>query len=263
MATRLAAIARLLPSPAGTALSWGLAPHAPYSLSDGAAARVATFARRHDLRVAMHLAETAAEVEFLEQGRGSILDRLFPAAGWSPPQRSGAGPRPVAWARQQDLLMAGSMVVHGVHVDAAGIDLIAANRCSVALCPRSNSAFGETRAPLKAYRQAGVNIALGTDSLASAPSLSIWEELAFARQWYQGILAPEQWLEIATLGGARALGAAKEMGSLEPGKEASFQVVAAPDCSGPEELSEALCTLGESVQIREHYIAGARVASAI
>lgn len=256
VAEKLNNIEKLIRSDCATTLAWGLAPHAPYSLSDATAAQIAAFAHKHDLQSTMHLAETEEEVEFLENSSGPIVEQLFAAAGWPRPQRFRPGLQPVAWAGQQNLLRSGSLVVHGVHVDSAGIDQIAASRCSVALCPRSNSAFGEARAPVQAYRRAGVNLSLGTDSLASAPSLSIWEELAFARHWFSELLSPDEWLEIATLGGARALGLASTMGSLEPGKQASFQVVAAPVLSEPAELGEALCSLGASVRVRELFLAG-------
>lgn len=256
VAVRLADIERLVSSPCAASLTWGLAPHAPYSLSDATAAKVGAFARDRDLQIALHLAETRDEVEFLERGSGAIADRLYASAGWQRPPRSTGGPHPVAWARRQNVLPAGSLAVHGVHVGEAEINLLAASDCSVALCPRSNSTFDETRAPVRAYRDAGINLALGTDSLASAPSLSIWEELAFACRWFRGLLDPEVWLEIATLGGARALGLAEQAGSLQSGKEASFQVVATPDCGGLPDLAEALCAMGESVQVREFLLGG-------
>lgn len=89
----------------------------------------------------------------------------------------------------------------------------------MACCPRSNAALGVGTAPLAALEEAGVRVGLGTDSLASAPSLSLWDEVRAAR-----LLLPDrparEWLRMLTLGGAEALGLADRTGSLTPGKAA-------------------------------------------
>jgi cytosine/adenosine deaminase-related metal-dependent hydrolase len=99
-------------------------------------------------------------------------------------------------------------------------------------------------------------LALGTDSLASSPSLSVWDELAFASHWFAGALDPAEWLTIATAGGARALGVADRMGHLAAGYEASFQVVTLPDGATAATLEEALCAGGDKVTVQALYLGG-------
>lgn len=241
VAARLAEIAGRLGSPPGPELSWGLSPHAPYTLNAATFAKSLAFAGEHRLPLAVHWAETAEEVAFLADGRGG-LERLYAVAGWKLPANP---PAPSAFAASPAAVGGGGgLLIHGAHLREDEIDGVARAGLSVVLCPRSNNCFGAARAPLKALRRAGVPLALGTDSRASSPSLSIWDELAFARTWFAGDLDPVSWLEIATAGGAAALGLSGRMGRLAPGLEASFQVIGVPDGAMPATLIEALCAEG-------------------
>lgn len=253
VAARLAEIARRLACPPAPGLHWGLSPHAPYTLNAVTFDQVAALARACRLPLAMHWAETAEEIDFLARGTGS-LERLYAAAGWPAP----TGPLS-ARIHSRQVAGRGGVLIHGVHVDADGVDEIARAGLGVILCPRSNRRFGEERAPVARYRRAEVPLALGTDSLASSPSLSVWEELAFARQWFAGALDPADWLEIATAGGAALLGLADQMGRLAAGCEANFQVVAVPAGATEATLAEALCAGDDGVRVHALFLGGENV----
>ncbi len=259
VAERLAVIARFVEQDPGSALDWGLSPHAPYTLSSAVADLVFAFADRQTLQCAIHLAESADETAFLQDGSGAIAEKLFAEAKWNSAVNAGPGCTPVVAFCRQGRLRQGDLVVHGVQVAAAEIDLLKQAGCFVALCPRSNAALNVGKAPLAAYLKAGVALALGTDSLASSASLSLWDELAFARGWFAGDATPRNWLEIATIGGARALGLHGRMGHLTPGCEASFQVVTLPEMPRINELEEALCAAGADVGITHLYLASQNV----
>jgi cytosine/adenosine deaminase-related metal-dependent hydrolase len=247
VAARLTEIAGCLDRSPGPDLAWGLSPHAPYTLTEATLGQAGAFAQQHRLPLVMHWAETTAELAFMTAGEGPIAERLYPTAGWTLP------------ADPPALESFGGLLVHGAHIDNAQIDGIARTGQGVVLCPRSNSLFGGTRAPVAALRRAGVPLALGTDSRASSPSLSVWDELAFARSWLAGALDPQGWLELATIGGARALGLAGEMGRLAPGLPASFQVLAVPPGATAATLAEALCAEGHRTPPRSLLLRGENV----
>lgn len=250
VAARLEQIAERLATPPAPALAWGLSPHAPYTLSRETLAKACAFATAHTLPLAMHWAETAEEMTFLAAGTGAF-ERLYAAAGWDlPADPPTSPPKP---------LDAGGLLIHGVHLQSDDIAAVARSGQAVVLCPRSNSCFGAARAPVAALRRAGVPLALGTDSRASSPSLSLWDELAFARRWFAGALDPWAWLEIATAGGAAALGLSSHMGRLAVGMAASFQVVPVPVGATPATLAEALCSAGAELTVRGLWLRGENI----
>jgi len=119
------------------------------------------------------------------------------------------------------------LLVHAVHVDEA--DCRTMTRCGVrvAHCPRSNARLSRGVAPVPRLLEHGIPVGLGTDSLASASSLDLWDEMRAALAAHAGRLDPSAALEMGTLGGARALGMADRVGSLEAGKDADLIAVAA------------------------------------
>lgn len=259
--TRLDAIKGLLGNLPSSTLDWGLSPHAPYTLSPSATERVFRFAREHRLQSSIHLAESPEETLFIAEGRGAIAEKLYAAAQWDSAVYMASGDTPVKTLCRPHRLQSGDLVVHGVQVNEADVELLKQRRCPVVLCPRSNARLDVGKAPVSAYLKAGVPLALGTDSLASSSSLSVWDELAFARRWFCGTATPAEWLQIATCGGAKALGLHRWSGQFAPGYQASFQVVTLPEMPGLYELEEALCAAGGSLEVIQLYLAGRNVLS--
>jgi cytosine/adenosine deaminase-related metal-dependent hydrolase len=216
-------------------LCGGLSPHSTYTVSAHHLERAISAG----LPLAIHCAESREESLFLQEGRGPIADDLYAAAGWPLPERA-PGLSPVAWLAAHGALSPQTLLIHGVQVDADDAACIAGSGATVVLCPRSNAHLGVGTAPAGLYKKAGVPLALGTDSLASNASLSLWDELAFARTVYPEF-SPRELLSIATCGGARALGLASEMGELIVGSGAHLQVLTAATLPPVAELAEWLC----------------------
>jgi cytosine/adenosine deaminase-related metal-dependent hydrolase len=127
---------------------------------------------------------------------------------------------PVRYVADLGLLHPRLIAAHCVQVDAADIDLLARSGTHVAVCPRSNRNLRVGIPPAPAMREAGVRLCLGTDSLASAPSLELIDDAVALHQEFPS-LEPAAILHMATLGGAEALGLA-DLGAIAPGKRAAL-----------------------------------------
>jgi 5-methylthioadenosine/S-adenosylhomocysteine deaminase len=228
-----AKLARL--APRQTALvRLGVSPHAPYSVHRELFGHIATVAREAGLPMAVHIAESRAEHELVAEGRGAFAEMLrrrgIPVA---PAARS-----PIALLEAQGVLGERTLLIHCVRLDDEDVRTIARHRSAVAHCPASNAKLGHGIAPLCELLAAGVRVGLGSDSVASNNRMDVVEEarlaalLQCARRGDPTCLPPAAALELATLGGARALGLEDEIGSLEAGKAADLAAFPLDDARG-------------------------------
>jgi len=208
LAKGLAARDRLAREPL---LSFCIAPHAPYTVSDRTLERSLMLAEELDLPIHMHVHETAAEVaQGLEQHGMRPLARLA--------HLGIVGPRLIA--------------VHAVHLDAAEVEMLARAGASVAHCPSSNLKLASGIAPVAALLAAGVPVGIGTDGAASNNSLDMFREMRLAALLAKGAsgnaqaMPAAQALSAATIHPAAALGLDERIGSIEVGKAADLCAVA-------------------------------------
>lgn len=234
----------------------GISPHSPYTLSAEYLEEIFDFARRRGVPAATHLAESEDEIAFLQDAEGPLARVLYPYVGWREMLPPPARRTPVAYLAERGGLAAGNLLVHGVQVTATDVGRLARAGASVVLCPRSNARLGVGRAPVELYLEQGVPLALGTDSLASCDTLSLWDEIAFARSWFEGRLSPPQLLTMATRNGAAALGLGGEMGVLEANRGAHFQVLVPESLPSAADLEEFLCSPGRSAEVAALYLDG-------
>ena len=228
------ALDRLSPF-ASSLLSLGVSPHAPYTVSEPLYRAVAELARSEGWPVAMHLAESPAETEFVREGSGPFADALR-ARGIAVAPR---GCSPVEYLVQLGVVQRGTacLCIHCVQVDQRDVELLCDAGASIAHCPRSNRAHGHGTAPLAAFRRAGLRVGLGTDSVVSVGDSTLWAEAAPAG------LDGEDALRMLTIEGARALGLEGEIGSLEVGKAGDLAVFPSAALSRPLPPSAALLTV--------------------
>ncbi|NIQ96779.1 MAG: amidohydrolase family protein [Desulfuromonadales bacterium] len=240
-------------------LHLGMSPHSPYSLSSEYMEAVLDSARRHRVKTMTHLAESLEETQFFAESSGDLATRLYTAVGWEnmlpPPARRS----PVAYLDDRGGLVPSNILVHGVQVTEEDVDRLARRGCIVVLCPRSNAALDVGRAPVELYRRAGVPLALGTDSLASCDNLSVWDEIGFARRAFGSSLPPRELLQMATQNGANALGVDGEVGSLQEGRGASFQVLVPDELPPLDQLEEFLCSGPVADKVSVLYLEGEEV----
>jgi aminodeoxyfutalosine deaminase len=215
----------------------GLSPHAPYSVHADLLAAVVALSQEHQVPVAMHLAESPEELEWLQSGGGLLQELLAEFGAWDETAKPRAA-QPLDYLR---LLATAhrALVVHGNYLDDEEIGFLAANaqQMSVVYCPRSHDWFSYRAYPLEKMLAAGVAVALGTDGRGSSPDLSLFDAMRFAGRRHPSV-GLDVLLRMATLEGARSLGRNAAIGSLAPGHRADLAIVALPNlqAANPHEL---------------------------
>ena len=193
--------------------SW--AGHAPHTTSPELLRAIKAAANRMGKPFSIHLAESEAEVEFLTTGEGEWLQfmgsRGHDCSRWGP-----WGERPVERAYRLGLLDSRTIAVHLLEITPDEMEILARTGTKICVCPRSNLALHGKLPNMEDFLQKGLNPAIGTDSLASVPSLDIFDEMSFIAANYPG-LRPETIISLATTNVAHAL-SLRELGSLKPGQ---------------------------------------------
>ena len=188
-------------------VSSAFAPHAPYTVSDEPLRQIAMYSSELDVPVHMHVHETAHEVAEAQQKTGL---------------------RPLQRLDQLELLNPNLIAVHMTELDEFEIERVAEAGVNIAHCPESNLKLGSGICPVAALLEQGVNICLGTDGAASNNDLDLLGEMRTAAILAKGSSGNasacdvRQAIEMATINGARALGMADQIGSIEVGKHADL-----------------------------------------
>ncbi len=185
-------------------------PHAPYTCSQELLMKARELAREYNTGIHIHVAETEKEVE------DSLREK---------------GKRPFEYLESIGFLGDNVLAAHAVHVSRKEMEILKKRGVSIAHCPVSNMKLCSGVAPVKEYLSSGINVALGTDGCASNNTLDMFEEIKMAallQKVYTGdasAVRAMQALEMATINGARALGIADEVGSIEAGKRADIVLI--------------------------------------
>jgi len=203
----------------------GVSPHAVYTVHEDLLVDACAWAVGEGLPVAMHVSESREETDFLREASGPFADGLR-ARGIEVVRRAHS---PVHLLVELGVAqIARPLLIHGVTFDPSDVHFVAEHGCPVAHCPASNAKLGHGVAPLAELLAAGAVVGLGSDSVASNNRMDILDEarqavlLQRARSGRHDVLVARQALELATLGGARALGLDARVGSLEVGKAADL-----------------------------------------
>ena len=207
----------------------GVSPHTLYTLSSQVFRDLVTLARERGMRLHPHLAETADEAEWVLSGTGAFAGFVERFGFEFELHGKGAGTSAVRHCDELGGLGPDVHVAHGVHVDAADRAVLRERQTVVALCTRSNAVLLAGEAPVADYLSEGSPVAIGTDSLASAPDLDLLAEARATRDLArrQGLAHPEEAIVRAlTVGGAQALG--QDLGTLRPGVRADLAVFDVP-----------------------------------
>lgn len=197
----------------------------------------AQFAAQTGMPLCTHVAETQDEIEFLTKGTGNFpvflkKIRAMPDT-WQPP-----GQTPIHYLKGTGIFDNHPILIHCNYLTDEEIFLIRDSGASVAFCPRSHSFFGHAEHPVQRLLSAGVNVGLGTDSLASNNTLSILDEMKFLSLHYA--ISPKTLLSMATVNGAKALGLESEVGQIKEDFEADLCGIRLPDDSPKDVYGQLL-----------------------
>lgn len=221
----------------------GYSPHAPFTTSRELLEGLASLHARRPRPLTVHWAETQAELDWMEGGRGE-----FQAALGASPKMPG-----LRLLEQSGLLGPWTSLVHGNLPANGEIKQIAELGASLIHCPGTHAFFNRKEFPLQAYLAAGVNVALGTDSLASNDNLNLVVE-AKRLLLREPSVGPLSVLAMATEAGAQALGLGDRIGQLEVGFFADALVLPIDDLNdraGPSQLVEhLLADFGERAEVQ-------------
>jgi 5-methylthioadenosine/S-adenosylhomocysteine deaminase len=227
-------------------VSFTLAPHAPYTVSDQTLRRIADLSERLQMPVHTHLLETEWEIKQSLQQHDC---------------------HPMARLERLGLLNSRLQAVHMTQLSEEDIERVAQSGANVVHCPQSNLKLASGLCPLAALQQAGINVALGTDGAASNNDLDLLSEGQTAALLGKGVAGDAravdafQVIEMLTINGARALGLDDRIGSIEAGKQADLCALdlSAPETQPLHHVASQLVYAASSRQVSDVWVAGRRV----
>lgn len=195
---------------------FGLSPHAPYTTTANLIRKAVARCNRWKTPIMMHLAESLDEMRWVQYGDGPLQDLLDMVAG--PDVLSTKNRLSIAGYVRELCQSPLALIVHGNYLDDPSMAILEANRdhAAVVYCPRTHAHFGHSIHPLMELRRRGIPVVLGTDSRASNPDLSIFDEARKVRQLFQQVSAAEI-ISMITTRPADLLGREKDWGYVQPG----------------------------------------------
>lgn len=236
----------------GPRVRLGASPHAPYTVSGPLYRLAAAHARKEKLPIAVHVAESPLETEFVRDGAGGFAENQR-ARGLRPEAR---GITPVAWLDKHEVFGPDCVAIHCCTVEGDDIETLARRGAAVAHCPRSNQRHHKVDAPLAQFIGAGLRVGVGTDSVASVAPFDPLAEARRARELAS--LDAQEALALVTLGAARAIGLGDELGSLEVGRWGDLVALELPAVESPAELFEAILASG-AAEVQATWLGGREV----
>ncbi len=196
------------------------AGHAPHTTSPDLLIHLKEITRKAGLVFSIHVAESDAEMGFLAGSSPQWHDFLI-QRGIDPKDWPVGGKTPVGYLNDLGILGPDTLAVHLLQITDTDLEMLAKTQTRICLCPRSNINLHGRLPDIFAMLDRDLAPALGTDSLASCGSLSLFDEMAFVRHRFPA-LSPADILAMATENGAKALGLAHRFGTLDLGKQSEF-----------------------------------------
>ena len=205
--------------PPSSTVRWGVSPHTPFTVSKELLEWAGKYVHEHgDIPTTIHVGESREEGNFFKKGRGPMADRIKVLnPDWNIPRHT----TPVQYLNGCGWLPKLDLAVHCNIADQKDMRLLAKNRITVVHCPGSHQYFGHPAFKYPALRRHHIPVCLGTDSLASNQSLSLFQEMRLFRK-NQPQVPAEEILSMVTVKPAQALGLGHQLGRIKPGYLADF-----------------------------------------
>ena len=196
---------------------FGLSPHAPYTASVDLYRLARTCGEKYGMLATTHIAESVEEHEMFAHATGPMHDFLASLGRDNSDCGQGSA---LSHLVEHGVIGPMWLIAHMNYLQDYDYEMVAQTGASVVHCPKCHTYFGHAPFPMKALRQYGVNVCLGTDSLASNNTLDMRAEMREA-QVVHG-LGDRELLEMVLLNGAKALGQAGKLGQISPGSVADL-----------------------------------------
>ncbi|MCU4137915.1 MAG: Cytosine/adenosine deaminase or related metal-dependent hydrolase [Thermodesulfobacteria bacterium] len=223
--------------------------HAPYSVSPLLLQAIKSYNKKRKKLFCIHCAESTEEVEFLKKGEGPLLELLKERGQWN---EDFVSPKvsPIKYLNSLNLLDENTLLIHVIHIDEEDLEILKKTRPKICVCLKSNLFIGVGFPKIKEFISAGLDVCIGTDSLASNDYLSVWEEMKTIYTYYPDI-SPGEILKMATFTGAKVFGFEK-MGALLPGYYPNMLIVEIKDYLNekPEDILRSLINAEKEIRFR-------------
>jgi cytosine/adenosine deaminase-related metal-dependent hydrolase len=208
--------------------NWGICPYSPFFVQRPLFRQCLRYASEQNVFVMSHVGESAEENEYYIKNNGNLTAYLARAGLARAAQKSSG---PVGYCIQQGCIAPRMILVHGNFMSDEEMAFLARENVSVAVCPRSFLQFRHGPFPVPRLLEHGVNVCLGTETLAASESLDLFEEMYCLKKMVPA-LSGEEVLRIAVRGGVRAMGLQGVLGQIRPGFLAD--IIGMECCSGPD-----------------------------
>ena len=201
-------------------LELGVSPHSVYTVRPTLMKELANY----QSKLAIHAAESDAEVDFLLNGTGEFAEMYHRRSIPCEPVNS----TPIAYLDNLGVLTLQTLLIHCTHVTPEDIALIARKGSAIAHCPKSNAKLSSGIAPITEFMNAGIRVGIGTDGAVSNDHIDMFEEMRqtiFAQRYKKVSIDAQTVIKMATIGGASSLGLEQKIGTLTPGKQADLCII--------------------------------------
>lgn len=213
-------------------LGIGISPYSVYNSTPLLFKAVSDWAKNKKFSVCFHLAGPSDEYPFVKYGSGMLATDYRKEMGWEELLWQPTGVSPVKYLEQWDAFESGNVIcVHCVQVSDADIEILRKYDVAVVHCPKCGAKLGMGIAPLSKFLKRGLRVSIGTDSPASNNTMDFFDEMRVGLMLQRSLekkvedFSAEQFIKMATLGGAKALKMDNLIGSIEVGKQADLIAV--------------------------------------